>query len=51
VSLDAPKRYHPLLVTLHWLVAVLALLNWNRQVHLPDQDYPNAAAAIHMAAA
>jgi cytochrome b561 len=25
--MDSPKRYHPLLVTLHWLVVVLVLLN------------------------
>jgi cytochrome b561 len=25
--MESPKRYHPLLVTLHWLVVVLVLLN------------------------
>jgi cytochrome b561 len=25
--METPKRYHPLLVTLHWLVAILVLLN------------------------
>ena len=25
--MEAPKRYHPLLVTLHWLVAILVSLN------------------------
>jgi cytochrome b561 len=25
--MDSPKRYHPVLVTLHWLVVVLVLLN------------------------
>ena len=46
-----PRRYHPLLVTLHWLVALLVLLNlFIGKFVFPDQDYPELAAAVHMAA-
>jgi cytochrome b561 len=49
--LETPKRYHPLLVTLHWLVGILVLLNlFIGKFVFPDQDYPELAAAVHMAA-
>ena len=49
--MQTPKRYHPLLVTLHWLVAILVLLNLSiGKFIFPDRDYPEIAAAIHMLA-
>lgn len=47
--METPKRYHPLLVTLHWLVAVLVV--WNLFIGkfvFPNPDYPERAAAVHM---
>jgi cytochrome b561 len=49
--MDKPRRYHPLHVTLHWLVAILVVLNlYIGKFIFPDQDYPEVAAALHMLA-
>jgi cytochrome b561 len=49
--LEAPKRYHPLLVSLHWLVAILVALNlYVGRFVFSIRDYPDRAAAIHMVA-
>ena len=49
--METPKRYHPLHVTLHWLVATLVVLNlYIGKFIFPDSDYPEMAAALHMLA-
>jgi len=49
--MDAPKRYHPLLVTLHWLVAMLVALNlYLGKFVFHSPDYPDSAVALHMLA-
>ena len=47
--MNAPKRYHPLLVTLHWLVAILVVFNlYIGKFVFVDPDYPEQAAKGHM---
>jgi cytochrome b561 len=47
--MPAPGRYHPLLVTLHWLVAIFVILNlYIGKFVFPDPDYPEIAARGHM---
>ena len=44
-----PKRYHPLLVTLHWLVAIFVVFNlFLGKFVFPDPEYPDVALAGHM---
>lgn len=46
-----PKRYHPWLVTLHWLVGILVVFNlYVGKFVFTNQDYPDIAGALHMAA-
>jgi cytochrome b561 len=46
---DKPKRYHPVLVTLHWLVAMFVIFNlYIGKFVFPDPDYPETAARGHM---
>ena len=47
--MNAPKRYHPLLVTLHWLVAILVVFNlYIGKFVFMDPNYPEQAAKGHM---
>ena len=47
--MEAPKRYHPLLVTLHWLVAIFVVFNvYLGKFVFPDPNYPEQAARGHM---
>ena len=47
--MQAPKRYHPLLVTLHWLVAIFVVFNlYVGKFVFADPDYPEMAARGHM---
>ena len=47
--MQAPKRYHPVLVTLHWLVAIFVAFNlYIGKFVFPDPDYPEQAAKGHM---
>ena len=49
--MQTPKRYHPLLVSLHWLVGILVVLNlYIGKFVFSSRDYPDLAAALHMAA-
>ena len=49
--MDTPKRYHPLLVSLHWLVAILVTLNlYIGKFVFTQRDHPNLSTAIHMVA-
>lgn len=47
--MNSPKRYHPLLVTLHWLVAIFVVFNlYIGKFVFPDPNYPEQAARGHM---
>lgn len=47
--MDKPRRYHPLLVTLHWLVAIFVVFNFYLGKFIfPDPNYPDVAIAAHM---
>jgi cytochrome b561 len=47
--MEKPKRYHPLLVTLHWLVALFVIFNlYIGKFVFPDPNYPETAARGHM---
>lgn len=47
--MNTPKRYHPYLVALHWLVAICVVLNlYLGKFIFPDPDYPESAARVHM---
>ena len=55
--MDAPKRYHPLLVTLHWLIVLLVLTNLYLGIYIFEPlireggafRIPESLLAIHMA--
>jgi cytochrome b561 len=44
-----PTRYHPGLVTLHWIVAIFVILDlYIGKFIFPDSNYPEIAARGHM---
>lgn len=48
--MDAPRRYHPLLVALHWLVAILVALNLYLGIFIfIPHGHTDPTLAVHMA--
>ena len=50
--MEAPKRYHPLLVTLHWLMALLVFATFGiglfSLANKPNSDAKIVPLAVHM---